>query len=100
MVEKKKGYFCSVHGFGARGKNYPLTKAMVDHNHNRVKTIDQREISDEVDGEVLEGLGTFKGKGGDGWDHRMGEDFVSLANCASRNIFPDVGEEARPPVVF
>ena len=100
MVEKKLGYFYSIHGFGARGENYPLTKAMVDHNHNRVRTIDQREVSDEVDGEVLEGLGTFKGKGGDGWDHRMSEDFVCLENCVPRNIFLDIGGEARPPVVF
>ena len=29
MVEKELGYSCSIHHFDTRGKNYPLTKAMV-----------------------------------------------------------------------
>ena len=100
MVEKKLGYSCSVHSFDARGKNYPLTKAMVNHNHDRVKTIDQRKVSDEVDREVLEGVRALKGKGGDGWDCRMGEDLVCLANCAARNVFPDIGGKASPLVIL
>ena len=100
MVEKKLGYSCSVHGFGARGKNYPLTKAMVNHDHDRVKTVGQGKIGDEVDGEVLEGARAFKGEGSDGWDHRMGEDLVCLANYTTGNVFPDIGEKARPPVIL
>ena len=50
--------------------------------------------------EVLEGMEAFEGKGGDGWDCGMGEDLVHLANCASGDIFLDVGEEARPPVIL
>ena len=33
-------------------------------------------------------------------DCRMGEDLVCLANCASGNIFPDVGGKAGPPVIL
>ena len=100
MVEKKLGYSCSIHGFGARDKNYPLTKAMVNHDHDRIKTIDQRKVSDEVDGEVLEGARALKGKRGDSWDCRMGEDLMCLANRTARNIVPDVDEKARPPIVL
>ena len=100
MVEKKLGCFCGVHGFGARGKNYPLTKAMVDHDCNRIKTSDQRKVGDEVDGEVLERAGTLEGKESDGWNCRMDEDLVCLANHTARNVFSDVDKEAGPPVVF
>ena len=100
MVEKKLGHSCDTHCFGARGNNYPFTKAMVDHDHDRIEAIDWGEVSDEINGEVLEGAGALEGKGGDGWDHRMGEDLVHLANHASRNIFPDISEKAWPPVVL
>ena len=100
MFEKKLGYSCSIHGFGAGGKNYPLTKAMVDHDHDRIKTIDRREVGNEVDGEVLEEARALKGEGSDGWDCRMGEEFVCLANHTPRNIFPDIGGEAGLPVIL
>ena len=38
---------------------------MVDHDHDRTKTVNQRKVGDEVDGEVLEGAGAFKSKGSD-----------------------------------
>ena len=97
MVEKKLSYFCSIHGFGARGENYPLTKAIVDHNHDRIKTVDWRKVSNEVNGEVLKGVRALKGKGGNSWDHRMGEDLVCFANHTPGNIFPGIGGKARPP---
>ena len=100
MVEKKLGYFCSIHSFGARGENYPLTKAMVDHNHDRVKSIDQGEVGNEVDKDVLKGVRALKSKEGDGWNHRVSEDLVCLANHAAGNIFPDIGGEAGPPIIL
>ena len=33
MVEKMFGYSGCIYGFGARDENYPLHKAVVDHNH-------------------------------------------------------------------
>ena len=100
MIKEKLGYSCSIHGFGAEGENYPLTKAMIDHNHDRVQMIDWREVSDEVDREILEGVRAFEGKGSDGWDHRIGEDLVHLAHCTAGNIFPDISGKAGPPVIF
>ena len=58
------------------------------------------KVSDKVHREVLERVGSFKSKGGDGWDHRVGEYFVCLANCTLGNIFLDVGREAWPPVIL
>ena len=50
--------------------------------------------------EVLEEVGAFESKEGDGWDCGMDEDLVRLANCASGDIFLNVGGEARPPVIL
>ena len=33
MVEEKFGYSGCINGFLARDENYPLRKAVVDHNH-------------------------------------------------------------------
>ena len=54
-VKKQLGNSCSVHGLLARCKNYPLSKAMVDHDHDRIKSRRRREISDEVNGELFKG---------------------------------------------
>ena len=94
------GYSYGVHNFYAREKNHPLTKAMVDHNHDRIEAIDQGKVDNEIHREVLEGTRALEDKGGDGRNCRMGEDLVCLANCTSRNTFLDVGRKARPPVIL
>jgi hypothetical protein len=48
MFEKKFGYPFWRDCLQARNNNYPLTKAMVYHDHDRVKTPWRRKISDEV----------------------------------------------------
>ena len=53
-VKKQLSNSCSVNGLLARCKNYPLSKAMVDHDHDRVKSRGRREVGDEVDGELFE----------------------------------------------
>ena len=68
---------------------------MVNHNHDRVKTIDKRKVGSEVNREVLEGMRALEG-----WDCRIGEDFVCLANCTAGNVFPDIGGKAGPPVIL
>ena len=100
MIEEKLGYSCDIHSFGARGENYPFTKAMVDHDQDRIKTIDWREVGCEIDGEFLKGARVLEGKGSGSQDRRMDENFVCLANCTSRNIFLDIGGEAWPPVIL
>ena len=48
MVEEKFGHPCGIYRFQTRDENYPLCKAMVDHNHQRVMSIRRREVGDEV----------------------------------------------------
>ena len=38
IVKKELGDFGCVNDFVARSKNYPLCKAMVDHDHDRIET--------------------------------------------------------------
>ena len=45
---------------------------MIDHDHDRIKTINWREVGDKVNREVLKEVGALKSKGSDGWDHRVG----------------------------
>ena len=54
-VEKQLGDSCGINSLRARGKDYPLRKAMVNHNHNRIKPRREREVGDEVNRELLEG---------------------------------------------
>ena len=53
-VKKQLSNSCSVNSLLARCKNYPLCKAMVDHDHDRIKARGRREVGDEVDGELFE----------------------------------------------
>ena len=48
----------------------------------------------------MEGVGPFKCKESDGRDGWMGEHLVCLADCTSRDKFPDEGGETRPPIIF
>jgi hypothetical protein len=48
VFKEKFGYPFSCDCLQARNNNYSLTKAMVYHNHDRVKTPGWREISDKV----------------------------------------------------
>ena len=54
MGKKKLGDAGSIDVFGAGSENYPLHKAMVDHDHQGIMAGRWGEISDEVDGELLE----------------------------------------------
>ena len=54
-VKKQLGNSCSINGLLARCKNYPLCKAMVDHDHDRVKSRRGREVGDEVNRELFKG---------------------------------------------
>ena len=48
IFKEKLGDSSSINGFGARNKDYPLRKAMVDHNQDRIKTGGGRKICNEV----------------------------------------------------
>lgn len=53
-----------INSFCAWHKNYPLTKPIVNHDHNRVKATDHGEVNDQVNRKVLEGTGDVYSKRG------------------------------------
>ena len=53
-MEKEGGYPLGGDGFLCRAENYPLCKAMVDHDQQGIKARGSREIGDEVTGDLLE----------------------------------------------
>ena len=65
-----------------------------------IEAIDQGKVGDEVYREVLKETRALKGKGCDGWDHRMGEHLVYLTYHTARDIFLDMGREAQLPIIL
>ena len=88
-----------INGFAARSKNYPLCKAMVDHNQDRIKSRERRKVGDEVDRELLEwesGGGWYRTEG---WSGGVGVDLVLLTDRTSINKILDKEGKSWPPVV-
>ena len=54
IVKKELGDPGYVNGFVTRGKNYPLSKTMVDHDQNKVKSQGRWKVGNEVNRELLE----------------------------------------------
>ena len=63
MGKKKLGNAGSINVFGTRSKDYPLHKAVVDHDHQGIMAGGWREIGDEVNGELPEWEGRGRGDG-------------------------------------
>ena len=59
-VEKQLGDSCCINSLGAMSEDYPLCKAMVNHDHNRIKASGEGKIGDEIDRELFEGIGLLK----------------------------------------
>ena len=58
FVEKEGGDSFGGNGFLSRAKNYPLSKPMVYHDHERIEARGDREVRDKVTGDLLEGAGS------------------------------------------
>ena len=54
VVKKELGNPGCVNGFATRSKNYPLSKTMVNHDQDRIKSRGRWKVSNEVDRELLE----------------------------------------------
>ena len=63
FVKKEGGDSFGGNGFLGRAKNYPLSKPMVYHNHERIEAGGHGEIRDKVAGDLLE---RARGDGFDG----------------------------------
>ena len=55
FVEKEGSYSLGSDGFLSGAENYPLSKAMVDHDQQRVKVRRGGEVGDKVTRDLLEG---------------------------------------------
>ena len=58
FVEKEGGDSFGSDRFLGRAKNHPLSKPMVYHDQERIKACRDREIRDEIAGNLLEGTGS------------------------------------------
>ena len=98
-VKKQLGNSCSVNGLLARCKNYPLHKAMVDHDHDRIKARRRREVGNEVNGQLFKRERDV----GPDWeqrrDNRVCVGLVLLANGATSDKVLHEGGETRPPEI-
>ena len=54
VVKKELGDPSCINGFVTRSKNYPLSKTMVDHDQNKVKSQGRWKVGNEVNRELLE----------------------------------------------
>ena len=98
-IKKQLGNSCSVNGLLARCENYPLSKTMVDHDHDRIKPCRGREVGDEVNGEL------FKGEGNGRLDReqrrcdRVSVGLVLLADGTTSDEVLYKGGETQPPEI-
>ena len=99
MGKKKLGNAGSIDVFGTRSEDYPLHKAMVDHNHQGIMAGGWGEISDEVNGELPEQERQGRGDGRQGRTCGMMVYFVLLACGAAPDKGIDKGGQTRPPEV-
>ena len=67
IFKEKLGDSSGVNGFGARNKDYPLRKAMVNHDQDRIKIGGGRKVCDEVNRELAKGE---RRRGRDGMERR------------------------------
>ena len=99
IFKEKLGNSSSVNGFGARNKDYPLHKAMVNHDQDRIKAGGGKKICDNVNWELAEGE---RSGGRDGMERRRGGvsiNLVLLADCTAIDKVFDKGGKTGPPVV-
>ena len=97
FVEEKGGDPFSGDGFLGRAKNYPLSKLMVYHDHERVKAGGYGEVCDKITRDLLEGAGGDGFNGRQGGYGGMGIGLVLLAEGAALDIAADKRGEAGPP---
>ena len=97
FVEKEGGDSFGGNGFLGRAKNYPLSKPMVYHDHERIEARGDREIRDKIAGDLL------KRARGNGFNGRKGGyggvrvNLVLLAKGTAFDVAADDGGESGPP---
>ena len=97
--EEKSSYFGHVDGFGAWNDNYPLHKAVVDHDQNGVHPAYFQEVCNKVHRELFKREGCCGSDGVQWRANRVCIHFVLLAYGASFNELVNVSSQAWPPEV-
>ena len=97
FVEKEGSDPLGGNGFLGRAKNYPLSKPMVYHNHERIEAGGDREICDKIAGDLLEGAGDDGFDGREGGYRRVCVNLVLLAEGTALDVAADEGSKAGPP---
>ena len=91
MGKEKLGYAGSINVFGTGSKDYPLCKAMVNHDHQGIMARGWGKISDEVNEELLEWEKQGRGNGKQWWACGIMVHLVLLASSTTRDEGSDKG---------
>ena len=96
-MEEKGGDSFGGDGFLSGAENYPLSKAMVYHDQERIEAGGGGKVGNQIAGDLLEGVrggGFDRGK----WRYSgVCVGFVLLAGGTAFYVLSDIGREARPP---
>jgi hypothetical protein len=100
FVDIVLGGLDGVDCFVAGNRNYPLSRSMVDHDHEAVKFIDQVNVSDEVtcDLEKEKDISPSFNRNQAG-NRGVHVHFYLLANSTAGYVVLDKNGHSRPPVV-
>ena len=82
MSEEKFSYFGCIDGFGAWNDDYPLHKAVVDHDQNGIHPAHFREIGNKVHGELFKRKG-HRGSDGVQWCYVSRQTYVEVNDTYS-----------------
>jgi len=73
---------------------------MIDHDHDRIIAVGNREVCDEIHGDLREGAGRRGGDRSQRGSRRVRDNFHLLAYSAAINVLPDIGAHTWPPIGF
>ena len=97
FVEKEGGDSFGGDGFLGGAKNYPLSKPMVYHDHERIEARGNREVHDKVTRDLLKGTRSNRFNGQQGGYGGVHVDLVLLAKGTALDVAADKGGKAGPP---
>ena len=96
-MKEKGSYPFGSDGFFSRAENYPLSKAMVDYDQQRVKARGGGEVSDKVTRDLLEQSGCMRSDQCKQEDSGVCVRLVFLACGIALDIFSHKLHETQPP---
>ena len=95
-MKEKGGYPFGGDCFLSGAENYPLCKAMVDHDQQRIKARGSREVGDQVTRDLLEGTRGMRLDWGEWGDSGVCVQLVLLASGTAINVLAHELCETQP----